>query len=430
MSFRLRLALLFAGTITVLVILTCAATYLVVRSNLRSDAERDAIRLAHAAASVEEPQELALDRIAGPGARVWLTDGAGAVVASSHAAGSSARTLSQIESEVANAPAGATSARVGRRGSGYAIVLLANGGVASSLSTLLSALVAVGIAVVLLAALAGALLARQALAPIERMRRQADAIPGDQLDRRIDEGRPDELGRLASAFNRLLARAQVANERQRQFVADASHELRTPVTALQGHARIVARAAERGDLERARESAQIVVDTGTRMANTMAELLTLADVDEGMRTMAPVQLDRVAAEACDELEAAYPGRGIHATLENVVVTGDASRLGELVRILLDNALKYSPAAAPVELTVRRSCGDALLEVADHGAGVTAEDREHAFERFYRGAAARGTDGSGLGLAIAAAVAERHGGEVRLADAPGGGTVATVQLPLV
>ena len=97
------------------------------------------------------------------------------------------------------------------------------------------------------------------------MRRQVDAIPGDALDRRIGEERPDELGRLAAAFNRLLTRAQSATEQQQRFIADASHELRTPVTALQGHARIVDRAAQRGDLEQARESARIVAETSARL---------------------------------------------------------------------------------------------------------------------------------------------------------------------
>ena len=428
MSFRLRLALLFAGTITVLVVATCAATYLVVRSNLRSNANADATRLAHTAASVEEPQELALDRIAGPDARVWLTDPSGAVVASSHAAGSRQRTLSGVEGELAGAQAGATWAKVPRRGGGYAIALLRNSAIASSLSTLLSTLIAVGIVVVLLAGLAGALLARQALEPVERMRRQADAIPGDQLDRRIDEGRPDELGLLAAAFNRLLARAQRATDEQRRFVADASHELRTPVTALQGHARIVARAADRGDLEQARESAQIVADTGARMARTMAELLALAEADDGRRELLPVRLDEVAAGACDELRAAYPGRVVEAHLEPVTVLGDAGRLSELVRILLDNALKYSPGDGSVEVSVRPADGVGLLEVRDHGPGLVGADRDHAFERFYRGAAAQGTDGSGLGLAIAHAVVDSHGGRIAVDSAPGGGTLARVELP--
>ncbi|HET6848127.1 MAG TPA: HAMP domain-containing sensor histidine kinase [Gaiellales bacterium] len=428
MSFRLRLALLFAGTITVLVVATCAATYLVVRSNLRSEAQRDVARLAHSAASVEEPQELALDRLAGPDARVWVTNASGSVVASSHAAGSGERTVSGVEQAISRAPAGATWAKVARPGGGYAIVLLDNARINSSLSTLLSTLILVGLVVVLASGLLGALLARQALEPVDRMRREADAIPGDHLDRRIDEGRHDELGRLAAAFNRLLARAQAATEQQRQFVADASHELRTPVTALQGHARIVARATERGDLEQARESATIVADTGARMARTVTELLALAEADSGHRDLEPVRLDELAGAVCEELRTAFPERVVEATLEPVTVAGEAGRLQELIRILLDNAVKYSPVDASVQLVLRSSADGAVVEVTDHGPGLADEDREHAFERFYRGAAAPGTEGSGLGLAIARAVVERHAGRITLGAAPGGGTVVRVELP--
>ena len=427
MSFRARLALLFAGTITVLVVVTCIATYLVVRSNLRSDARADAARLARNAATAE-PDELKLDRIAGPDARVWLTSRSGAVVARNHAAGPGERTLADVEHALSAAGGDATSAKAPRPGGGYAIVVLANSTLTASLSTLLSTLVAVGAAMVLAAAVAGALLARRALQPVDRMRRQADAIPGDQLDRRIDEGRPDELGRLAAAFNRLLSRAQAATEQQQRFVADASHELRTPLTALQGHARIVARAAERGDLGQARESAQILGETGDRMARTMAELLSLAEADGGRHDLTEVRLDEVTADACEDMRAAYPGRTVGTELDEVTVAGDAGRLGEVVRILLDNALKYSPADAPVEVALHSGEAGALLTVRDHGSGLSADDTEHAFDRFYRGGASHGTNGSGLGLAIAQAEIRRHAGRIELGRAPGGGTVAIVELP--
>lgn len=428
MSFRLRLALLFAGTITVLVIATCAATYLVVRESLRSDARGDATRLAQSAAGVDNPEELSLDRLAGPDARVWLTDGSGRVIARSHAADDGDHTLAQVQRTINAAASGSTLAKAPRNEGGYAIVLLGNSAIESSLSTLLSTLIAVGLAVVLVAALAGALLARRALEPVERMRRQVDAIPGDALERRISEGRPDELGRLAAAFNRLLQRTQLATEQQQRFVADASHELRTPITALQGHARIVARAAERGDLEQARESAQIVAETGDRMARTMGELLALAESDGARHEMATVRLDHVVAEAVEELRAAYPDREVDAEVSEATVDGDAGRLGETVKILLDNALKYSPADTVVAVTVQPDHTAAVLTVRDHGPGLAGADREHAFERFYRGTAARGTAGSGLGLAIAQAVVERHHGRIKLAAAPGGGTLVTVTLP--
>ena len=137
------------------------------------------------------------------------------------------------------------------------------------------------VAVLVATALAGSLLAARALRPVDRLRREVDEIPGDALELRVAEGRPDELGRLARAFNRLLARAARAAEEQQRFVADASHELKTPVTALQGHARIVARAAERGDLAQARDSALVVEAQTRRLAGTLGELLSLAESGAG-----------------------------------------------------------------------------------------------------------------------------------------------------
>ena len=427
MSFRVRLALWFSLVMGVLVIATSAATYLVVRSSLADAAQRHARQLARAAAQ-EQPREGELDRLAGPGDKIWLTDSRGVVIAASHS-GRGEDTASAAGREIDHAPAGATSARWRRPGGGSAIVLVRNRTIESSLSTLLRTLLAVGAAFVAVAAVLGVILAARTLRPVERMRREVDDISGSQLDRRIAEGRADELGRLARAFNRLLARAERATAEQQHFVADASHELRTPVTALQGHARIVVRAIDRGDLGQARESAEVVVDESRRLAGTIAELLSLAESAGPERPLAPVRLDRVAAEACDEMRAFHPGRTVDAELAEATVNGDAGRLGELVRILADNALKYSPAEAAVSVTV--AAGERPeLAVRDHGPGLSATDRERAFDRFYRGTASPGVGGSGLGLAIARSVCERHGAELSLDDAPGGGTVGRVRFPAV
>ena len=298
MSFRARLSILFVTIMTALVVATSIATYLIVRSNLHANARADALALAKSAASIEDVHEVSLDRIAGPGARIWLTNGSGAVIGQSYTAGGGDSSLIDVDKTLAGAPSDSTSARWPRRGGGYAVVLLANSAIDSSLSTLFSTLIVVGLAVIAASAVLGVLLARRALRPVERMRRQADAIPGDELDRRLTEGRPDELGRLAAAFNRLLARVERANDEQRRFVADASHELRTPVTALHGHARIVARAAQRGDLDQVHESAAIVATESERLTRTLAELLSLADAEHTDPASEPVRLDQVVAEAC------------------------------------------------------------------------------------------------------------------------------------
>jgi len=379
-----------------------------------------------AAASIEDPGETSLDRLAGPGTRIWLTDASGAVVAQSYSSGEHDASAAEIDDTVAAAPGGSTSARWPRPHGGEAVVLLANSAIDSSLSTLLSTLLVVGAAVIAASAVVGALLAGRALRPIERMRRQADDIPGDELDRRLSEGSSDELGRLAAAFNRLLARAERATEEQQRFVADASHELRTPVTALQGHARIVVRAAERGDLDQVHESAGIVSAESERLARTLAELLSLAEAERSERLTEHVRLDEVVRGACEELRVLHHERLIEGDLAAASVTGDAGRLSELVRILIDNAIKYSPAGQPVTVTVSTSSGAPVLQVRDHGPGLSQSDVEHAFDRFYRGAASRDVAGSGIGLAIAHAIAVRHGATLRVENAHDGGAVATVE----
>ena len=429
MRFRTRLALLYFVTMTVLVVATLAATYVVVRSNLRSGAATSAAALARSAAAIEDPKEVSLDRIAGPGVRIWMTDANGRVVAQSYSPSGGLSSIQQIDRTVAGESSGSTSARAPRRGGGTAIVVLANATVESSLSTLSSTLLAVGIAVIVLSAAVGVLLAARTLRPIERLRREADAIPGDQLDRRLSIERDDELGRMAASFNRLLERVERATEELGRFVADASHEFRTPVTAIHGHSRIVARAARSGDLAQAEESADIVVAESGRLAATLNELLQLADAERAAPNVEYVRIDRAVAEACDELRSVHGERQIDQRLEAAAVRGNPRSLGQLATILIDNALKYSPAAEPVEVTITIGEGHVTLDVRDHGPGLSDEDRRRAFDRFYRGSAARAVGGSGLGLAIALLIAERHDAELQLRDAQGGGTRATVTFPL-
>lgn len=421
MTIRTRLTLWFVAAMAALIIATSLMSYVVVRSQLQSQAASSARALARAAASAES-DEVALDKLGGPGDRIWLTAADGHIVASSFRAG--ARSPAALTALLAHPPAGSTIARAARHEGGRAIVLLANDDLRSTLSTLRRTLALVDVVVLAMTALAGSLLAARALRPVERLRREVDQIPGDALERRVAEGRHDELGRLAGAFNRLLARAARAAEQQQRFVADASHELKTPVTALQGHARIVARAAKRGDLELARESAQVVEAQTRRLAGTLGGLLSLAESGGGELKSDAVRLDRVAADACDELRVVYPGRAIELEVQPATVDGDPDRLAELVRVLVDNALKYSPPAAPVTISVEDSPAPSL-RVRDHGPGMSASDRERAFDRFFRGESANGVAGSGLGLAIAQAIAERHGAILALGEATGGGTLASV-----
>jgi signal transduction histidine kinase len=419
-TIRLRLTAWFLLAMSLLVAAGSTATYLIVRDRLQSDARSGAVVLAHAAASVGEPDEIALDQLAGPGDHVWLVDSSGAVVAATK--GDAAGTRAQVDAAIAALPGHVTAQAAAPEG-GLALVARSTSGVASTLTTLRLTLIGAGLAGLAVSAVLGWILASRVLRPVDRMRREVDEISGTSLARRLPAGPPDELGLLADAFNRLLARAEAAAREQESFVADASHELKTPITAVEGHARVVARSIDRGDLPQARESAGIVLRESRRLAVMLSELLALAEAGAIPPAPGLVRLDLAVEEARDELAAASPERPVELRAAEVSVAADHGRLRELALILMDNADKYSPAGAPLTVTVEAA--PPRLVVRDRGPGLSAEDASRAFDRFYRGAASSGSAGSGLGLAIARAIAERYGARVELRPAPGGGAEAAV-----
>ena len=424
-TIRVRLTGWFLLAMSLLVAAGSVATYLIVSDRLHADARSGALVLARAAASVGEPDEIALDQLAGPGDHVWLLDSSGAVVAATKG-DTAAMTRAEVDAAIGRLSGHVTASATGSDGA-QALVARSTGGVDSTLSTLRLTLIGAGVAGLALSALLGWVLASRVLRPVDRMRREVDEISGDSLGRRLAPGPPDELGLLADAFNRLLARAESAAREQESFVADASHELKTPITAVEGHARVVMRAIDRSDLSQARESAEIVLREARRLAVMLGELLTLAEA--GAIPPAPAtatRLDLAVEEACSEMRALEPDRALDVRLDEVSVAGEHGRLRELTLILIDNAVKYSPAGTPVEVAV--TARPPALSVRDHGPGMSGEDAERAFDRFYRGSASTLTRGSGLGLAIARAIAARYGAEVVLEPAEGGGTRALVGFP--
>ncbi|MFN8110276.1 MAG: HAMP domain-containing sensor histidine kinase [Thermoleophilia bacterium] len=307
MSIRLRITLLFVAALALLASLGSLLSYVVVRNDLRGRASDSARALARSAAAVHEVEGEArsLDRLAAPGDLIWLVDGTGKVRASTF--GASGTTLDAVRAVVSDRRGhGWVSAEAPRPEGGLAIVAQDDHATRDTLGTLAWVLVLAALGGLLVAAVAGAVLAARVLRPVDRMRREVDAIPGHELNRRVAEGRPDELGRLARAFNRLLVRAEDASRAQREFVADASHELKTPVTAVGGHARLAARAVASGDAERARESLEVVQRESMRMAATLRELLTLAEVGAAPTPTGTVDLGRVTADAVEEVRATAP----------------------------------------------------------------------------------------------------------------------------
>jgi two-component system OmpR family sensor kinase len=301
----------------------------------------------------------------------------------------------------------------------------------------------VGVAVVLtVLAIVTWWMLRLGLRPVRKMTEAATVIAGGDLSRRVPDARDGtEAAVLGSALNSMLSRIEAAfdeqarsEERLRQFVADASHELRTPITTIRGYAELYRRGALTDPEEHA-EAHRRTEEEAARMGALIDDLLTLADADEGHPYRAePVDLSAVAVDAAADARAVEPFRQIDAdVLPGVVVLGDVDRLRQATGNLVRNALLHTPADARVTVRVGVE-GDepdaAVFEVADEGPGMDDETARRAFERFYRADAARTRlhGGAGLGLSIVKAVVDLHGGAVFLERPDGGGTVIGFRLP--
>jgi signal transduction histidine kinase len=285
---------------------------------------------------------------------------------------------------------------------------------------------------VLLPLLAAALWfgAERALRPLSMVARELHARDPALLSPLPEERRDDEILPLVRALNDLLRRLSAALDEQRTFVADAAHELRSPLTALKLQLQLLERAAD----TTTRSEAGARLATGIERASRLVEqLLALArnEPDTGEQTFAPLQLGEVVREAIAEVVPLADARGVELGLEaddGVSVRGDADALRILARNLADNGVRYTPRDGRVDVSVRRDDGEAVIEVADTGPGVPVADRVRVFDRFFRRRAGD-ESGSGLGLAIVKAIAERHHGRVELGESPGGGLLARVNIPL-
>lgn len=324
--------------------------------------------------------------------------------------------------------------------------------VARSLETLGAALdwlqiILAGAAVLalLVAGVWGRQLALSAFRPVDDMTLTAQSIGQTQdFGRRVMyTGSPDELGRLADTFNSMLSSLQAAYERtenalaaQRRFVADASHELRTPLTSLRGNVGVLRHLLAQQPVA-PEESIDILSDMEhelARLSRLVDGLLILARADAGQHIFkTPVDLN----ETVQSVFRQYQSHAARQTLllecqDELMVTGSADHLIQLIRILLDNAIAYTPAGGQVNLVLRRKDDKAELSVSDTGIGIDADDLPNIFARFYRGRAARGlrSDGAGLGLAIATWIVAEHSGEISASSELGKGSSFTIRLPAI
>jgi two-component system sensor histidine kinase MprB len=299
----------------------------------------------------------------------------------------------------------------------------------SRLRLILALLVIGGVA---LAALLGRLVAGAAVQPLKRLTEATEHVALTQdLSGRIEPSGGDELGRLAASFNSMLNALErsmgaldASVHAQRQLVADASHELRTPVTSLRTNIEILQHQGQDMDPQESSRLLSDVVEQIEELTLLMNDLIDLAKGEEPRADAEEVRLDLLAGEVLERSRRRSPGTPLLAELEPTIVTGVPARLERAVGNLIDNAVKYSPPGEPVE--VRLAAGE--LSVRDHGPGIAPEDLPHVFDRFYRGAEARSRPGSGLGLAIVRQVALQQGGSVTAERPAGGGTLMRLSLP--
>ncbi|MBA2504658.1 MAG: HAMP domain-containing protein [Thermoleophilaceae bacterium] len=289
-----------------------------------------------------------------------------------------------------------------------------------SLDRALATLTIVGLLGIALAVGLGLLVARTALAPIAAFTRRTEELAAaPDLSGRLDVEGGDELARLAESFNLTLAALERSLESQRHLVADASHELRTPIASLRANIQILEDADRLPPEELAGLRSDIILelDELTALVADVVELARGAKTDDDEDD---VRLDRIAADLVERDRRRWPGLVYQTRLERTVVTGQPERVQRAVSNLLDNARKWSPDGGTVEVVL----AGGELTVRDHGPGFAREDIEHVFDRFYRAESARGMQGSGLGLAIVRQSVESHGGWVRAENASDGGAVVT------
>ncbi|WP_028280273.1 HAMP domain-containing sensor histidine kinase [Arthrobacter sp. H5] len=285
--------------------------------------------------------------------------------------------------------------------------------------------------------------------PLSRVEKTAAAIAAGDLSRRVEVERPaTEVGRLSRSLNAMLAHIESAfaartdsERKMRRFIADASHELRTPLVTIRGFSELYRHGALQKE-EDVQAAMGRIESEAKRMGQLVEDLLTLARIDEQRPLEAqPVDLFILGTDAALDARAIAPDRSIRVigldggAARTAPTVGDEARLRQVVANLVTNALRYTPDGTPIEIAVGvapviHDRSDSVLEVRDHGPGISDEDAARVFERFYRADSSRyrETGGTGLGLAIVAALVAQHDGSVRLEETAGGGATLSIRLP--
>jgi two-component system, OmpR family, sensor histidine kinase MprB len=433
MTLRARLTLVAAGVVAVVVALACATTYFVMRHELYSQVDTQLTEHAHNPTNNYEgfnPFQQDFVAIVLPdGQRTSESDPVPIdadirAVAAGHRRGFfRTTTLKAVQTSTGRHLVLSARERVLPVAGGAVVVARDIDYIDHDLDRLRFILILVSLGGILIAAAAGALVSGATLAPVRRLTDAAERIAETgEPSERVPEGGRDELASLGASFNTMLASLEDSLETQRRFVADASHEMRTPLTSLQTNIDVL-----RGDIELGPEQRRRLLDDLHRESQEMRALI--AGLLELARGGAPMekeefQFDELVEDAVDRARTRFPAVRWEANgLEPTIVDGYRDRMERAVWNLLENAGKWSGEGGSVEVAL--AGGDFC--VRDHGPGFSDEDRPLVFDRFYRSAAARAMPGAGLGLAIVREVAEAHGGTVEAENAAGGGAIVRLSL---
>jgi two-component system OmpR family sensor kinase len=458
---RWRLTLFIALVIGVILLLLGLALFFLLRdallSNVEDTAQSRALSAARTIESGEDLDEEDIEQLTLDGTFVIVRDGSGEIL------GQTINLPSDEEEDsdpvwrrvTDSGDAASGTAELSREAPDYvyavpvstpdgrALVVEAGKSYASAEETIevVQTGLAAGIGVAFLLSIGGAyFLARAALKPVEAVVSSAREMSEGDLAKRLPVANSkDEIGRLATTINSLLARLEAAFTRreealarQRRFAADASHELRTPLTSISGHARMLDEWALEEDPKTAKRSVGAIRQEAGRMRDLVESLLHLSRGDEG----APLEIGRhdfaaVAEEAVQTIRAATNGKNSveHLAPERKIeATFERNRILQVVSILLDNAVKYTPEGGRVTVSVEEGDVWVALVVSDTGIGISEDELPLIFERFYRADSARTEGGAGLGLSIARQIAESHGGRIEAQSTPGEGSTFTLLLP--
>jgi signal transduction histidine kinase len=311
-----------------------------------------------------------------------------------------------------------------------------------------------GVVTLIISLLVALLLARSIARPITRLTQATEAITRGQYDHRVDAKGNDEIGRLATSFNSMAEQVQRSRQMEKDFVADVSHELKTPLTSIQGFSQAILDGAVQ-EMEGAHRAAQTIFDEAARMSRLVGDLLTLARLESGQMPLAHdrIELSQLLPNWIERLRPRVEAAGVTMTamIDHIPsTTSDASRLEQVVTNLVENAIKYNHPGGSVTVTAktethenrgkssliaRRKFAESpapqwiRIAVTDTGTGISAEDLPRLFDRFYRGDKARVAGGTGLGLSIAKEIVTAHGGTLTVESKLGQGSTFTMSLPV-